>query len=232
MSNRVVTLDGPAGSGKGTVGQRLAVRLGWRFLDSGALYRSCAFIAVQNNLTAAETDRLLEHLNTMVFESIPNKDGGEARVLVNGEDISESIRTAACGRMASQLATSKDLRHALLDIQRSYCQAPGLIADGRDMGSIVFPDALLKVFLTASLQIRSQRKFKQLKEKDLSLRYDKIYKEIENRDRRDSTRSHAPLITPEGALVVDTSTLSVDEVLQLVLGHIQSKLNTIEMEAQ
>ncbi len=232
MSERVVTIDGPAGSGKGTVGQQLAIRLGWHFLDSGALYRACAYVAVQNGITAEIIDALLDHLEQVKFETIPVSQGGEARVLLNGEDISAAVRTAECGQMASKLAVNQNLRRALLNLQRKYCRPPGLVADGRDMGSVVFPTAMLKVYLTASLKIRSQRKFKQLKEKEISLKYDKIYKEIENRDLRDSTRSHAPLTTPEGALVVDTSSLSVDDVVQLVLDEVYVKMNTLESEAQ
>lgn len=232
MSERVVTIDGPAGSGKGTVGQQLAIRLGWHFLDSGALYRACAYVAVQNGITAERTDALLDQFERVKFETIPVSQGGEARVLLNGEDVSEAVRTAECGQLASKMAVNQNLRRALLNVQKEYCRPPGLVADGRDMGSVVFPNAMLKVYLTASLKVRSQRKFKQLKEKDISLKYDKIYKEIENRDLRDSTRSHAPLTTPEGALVVDTSSLSVDEVLQLVLDGVYVKMNTLESEAQ
>lgn len=232
MSERVVTIDGPVGSGKGTVGQQLAIRLGWHFLDSGALYRACAYLAVQNGITAERTDALLDHLERVKFETIPVSEGGEARVLLNGEDISTAVRTAECGQMASKIAVNQNLRRALLNVQKKYYRPPGLVADGRDMGSVVFPHAMLKVYLTASLKVRSQRKFKQLKEKEISLKYDKIYKEIENRDLRDSTRSHAPLTTPEGALVVDTSSLSADEVLQLVLDGVYAKMNTLESEAQ
>ena len=215
MSERVVTIDGPVGSGKGTVGQQVAIDLGWRFLDSGGLYRACAYVAVQNNITEKRIDELLDHLERVKFETIPVLQGGEARVLLNGEDISAAVRTAECGQMASKIAINQNLRRVLLNVQRNYCQPPGLVADGRDMGSVVFPNAMLKVYLTASLKVRSQRKFKQLKEKEISLKYDKIYREIENRDLRDSTRSHAPLTTPEGALVVDTTSLSADEAIAI-----------------
>ena len=232
MSERVVTIDGPAGSGKGTVGQLLATRLGWHYLDSGALYRACAYVALQNGITAERIEALLDRLERVKFETVPVAQGGEARVLLNGEDISAAVRTAECGQMASKVAVNQNLRRVLLNVQRQFCQPPGLVADGRDMGSVVFPNAMLKVYLTASLKVRSQRKFKQLKVKDISLKYDKIYKEIENRDLRDLTRSHAPLTTPEGALVVDTSSLSVDEVLQSVLDGVYVKMNTLESEAQ
>ena len=228
MTQRIVTIDGPAGSGKGTVGQQLAVRLGWRFLDSGALYRACAYLAVQHQLDPEEPQALIKWLEHFEFESIPSDSNQEAQVWLNGEEISVAIRTADCGQMASKLAVNPAIRHALLAIQREYYRPPGLIADGRDMGSVIFPDAVLKVYLTASLEVRAKRKLKQLKEKDISLKYDNIYREIEKRDLRDSTRSHAPLATPEGALVVDTSLLDVEQVTKVVLEGIYSIRDTNE----
>ncbi len=232
MLERVLTIDGPAGSGKGTVGQQLALRLGWRFLDSGALYRACAYLAEQNNLALTDTHALLGAMERVEFQSVPSAQGGEAKVLLNGQDISAEIRTVACGQRASKLAVNELLRRRLLWIQRHYYRPPGLVADGRDMGTVVFPNALLKVYLTATVAIRAQRKFNQLKVLDVTLNYDKIYKEIENRDRRDATRRHAPLVTPDGALVVDTSSLTVDEVLRCVLNDVNSKLTFFESEAQ
>ncbi len=232
MPDRIVTIDGPAGSGKGTIGQKLALELGWRFLDSGALYRACAHLAVKHNLDPDVPELIIDHLNDFEFESIPAGSNEEAKVLLNSEDISFEIRTADCAQMASRIAVSHAIRSALLLIQREYYHPPGLVADGRDMGSVVFPNAMMKVFLTASLEVRAKRKFKQLKNKDISLKYDKIYKEIENRDLRDSTRSHAPLTTPEGALVVDTSTLDIEQVLQTVLEGVYSNINAFESEAQ
>lgn len=231
MADRIVTIDGPAGSGKGTVGQLLATRLGWRFLDSGALYRACAYFARREGVPLTDSATLVGLLTGIEFESVPAQAGEEARVLLNGEDISSHIRTSECGSRASQLAADGSIRKSLLDIQRNYYRPPGLVADGRDMGSVVFPNAPLKVFLTASLEVRADRKFKQLKGKELFLKYDKIYRDIEKRDLRDSTRSHAPLATPRGALVVDTSSLNVDEVLHWVLEGVRKYLNILESEA-
>ena len=232
MVDRIVTIDGPAGSGKGTVGQRLALHLGWRFLDSGALYRACAYFVSQKGVSLADSATVVKHLKDIEFESIPTEQGEEATVFLNGAEVGANIRTSECGQMASKLAADREVRKSLLDIQRNYYHPPGLVADGRDMGSVVFPDALLKVFLTASLEVRAERKFKQLKAKEISLKYDKIYREIENRDFRDSTRSHAPLATPHGALVVDTSSLNVDDVLRLVLEGVRKNLKIFESEAQ
>ena len=229
---RIVTLDGPAGSGKGTIGQRLAVTLGWRFLDSGALYRAVAHLAKGRSLSGESCAAIVEELREIEFESIPAGPNEEARVMLNRADISAAIRTAECGRRASELAVNGTIRAALLDVQRAYYCLPGLVADGRDMGSVVFPDAFLKVFLTARLDIRAARKFKQLKEKDISLKYDKIYREIEERDQRDSSRSHAPLKTPEDALVVDTSSLNADETVQVVLEEVYSGLNRFAVAGQ
>ena len=150
MVDRIVTIDGPAGSGKGTIGQRLALHLGWRFLDSGALYRACAYFVSQKGVSLADSATVVKHLKDIEFESIPTEQGEEATVFLNGEDVGANIRTSECGQMASKLAVDGEVRKSLLNIQRNYYQPPGLVADGRDMGSVVFPDALLKVFLTAS----------------------------------------------------------------------------------
>lgn len=232
MADRIITIDGPAGSGKGTIGQQLATNLGWHFLDSGALYRACAYFVSQKGVSLTDSATVVKNLKGIKFESIATPNDEEAAVLLNGEDIGALIRTSECGRMASQLAVDGEVRKSLLNIQRNYYRPPGLVADGRDMGSVVFPDAFLKIFLTASLEVRAKRKFKQLKENDICLKYDKIYREIENRDLRDSTRSHAPLATPESALVVDTSSLNVDEVLHLVLEEVRKNLKFLESEAQ
>lgn len=232
MVDRIVTIDGPAGSGKGTIGQRLALHLGWRFLDSGALYRACAYLVGRKGASLADSATVVKHLKNIEFETIPTEQGEEATVFLNGEDVGANIRTSECGQMASKLAADGQVRKSLLNIQRNCYQPPGLVADGRDMGSVVFPDALLKVFLTASLEVRAERKFKQLKAKDIFVKYDKIYSEIENRDFRDSTRSHAPLATPHEALVVDTSSLNVDDVLHLVLEGVRKNLKIFESEAQ
>ena len=219
----VVTIDGPAGSGKGTVGQKLALRLGWNFLDSGALYRTCACIVSENSLPVSQIESIVEYLQAIDFRSVASPFGGEASVFLGGLEISERIRTPQCGRLASQLAVHPEIRQVLLSIQRNYNRSPGLVADGRDMGTVVFPDAAFKVFLTANLRSRAQRKYNQLKNQGIQVNYDNIYNEIRSRDERDSTRSHAPLTTPEGALTLDTSSMDADEALMSVLDG----LNTI-----
>ena len=217
---KVVTIDGPAGSGKGTVGQKLALRLGWHFLDSGALYRVCALIAREHSLHPSNHQDITEMLGQQSFRTIPREEDAEAMVTLNGRDVSELIRSPASAQMASKLATNGSLRTELLAVQRNYPQHPGLVADGRDMGSVVFPDADLKVYLDASPEARAKRKHIQLNKLGKCVNFDTLYDEIRQRDLRDSTRSHAPLAKPAGALVIDTSCLKPDEVLNCILGEL------------
>jgi len=221
----VITIDGPAGSGKGTIGQALAIRLGWNFLDSGALYRACAYVAERNSISLTQASEMEAHLRDMDFTSIPAPPGSEAKVLLNGEDISEQIRTPQIAQLASKFAAKQSVRDALLYVQREYHRCPGLVADGRDMGSVVFPDGKLKIFLSASLKTRAQRKYIQLKNQGNCVNFDAIYENIASRDRRDSGRKHSPLIMPQGAMEIDSSDLSVDGVLYLILEKLKSVLN-------
>ncbi len=220
---KVVTIDGPVGSGKGTVGQKLALNLGWKFLDSGALYRVCALVAAENSLDGGRSIEILEIVGNSDFRSEPRADGEEALVFLNDVDVSERIRTPSIAQLASELAANKSIRTGLMPIQKDYLQDSGLIADGRDMGTVVFPDALLKVYLDGSLDARAKRKYIQLKNKGICVNFDSLYKEIEQRDARDSSRIHAPLAKPEGALVIDTSNLLPDEVVIRIL----NELNTV-----
>lgn len=217
----VVTIDGPAGSGKGATGQRLALGLGWHFLDSGALYRTCAYVLERDGI--AEDDAP-EHLSTIDFRCVP-KDGGDvASVFLDGEDVGAEIRTMECGRLASKLATRPEIRAALLKVQHALLRPPGLVADGRDMGTVVFPQAIVKIYLTADAKIRARRKYQQLKLAGNCVKLDSLYREILDRDFRDSTRLHAPLVVPDGAFELDTSALSLDEVTEALLEEITSHL--------
>ena len=219
---KVVTIDGPVGSGKGTVGQKLALKLGWGFLDSGALYRVCALVATENSLDSSRSNTILEIVGDSDFRSEPRADGEEALVFLKGANVSEQIRTPDIAKFASELAANKSIRAGLMSIQKNYLRESGLIADGRDMGTVVFPDALLKVYLDASLHARAKRKYIQLKNKGICVNFDTLYKEIEQRDARDSTRIHAPLTKPEGALVIDTSNLPPDEVVIRILNELDT----------
>lgn len=206
----VITIDGPSGSGKGTVASLLARSLGWHFLDSGALYRILGLLAERRGI-AVDRPRVLAELARgmrVEFE-------GE-RVRVDGEDVSAAIRTEQAGGAASRVAAVPEVREALLDWQRDCARSPGLVADGRDMGTVVFPDARLKIFLTASPEERARRRHNQLKEKGLDVNLPNLVAEIRERDQRDRTRAIAPLRPPEGALEVDTTTLSIEDVLDRV----------------
>ncbi len=203
----VITIDGPSGSGKGTIASLLAERLGWHFLDSGALYRVLGLAAVRQGVGLDRAASLAELARALAVEFVDD------RVLLAGEDVSLVIRSEQAAAAASQVAALPTVREALLGWQRRFSRPPGLVADGRDMGTVVFPDAALKVFLTASAEERARRRYKQLKEKGLDVNFDNLLAEIEERDERDRSRAVAPLRAADGALEMDTTTLSIAEVL-------------------
>ena len=211
----VLTIDGPSGSGKGTIARQVASQLGWHMLDSGALYRVLGLAAEKQGIDAGDTEALAELARTLPvsFESASE----ETRILLNNEDITDHIRTETAGNAASKVAAVPQAREALLARQRAFLEAPGLVADGRDMGTVVFPDADFKVFLTASAEERAKRRYKQLKEKGISVNIHDLAKEIEERDHRDSTRSVSPLRPAEDAVLLDTTLLSIDEVIAKVM---------------
>jgi CMP/dCMP kinase len=203
----VITIDGPSGTGKGTIAGRLAQRLGWHLLDSGALYRALGLAAQRRGLDLDAADALagLATETRVTF--------GDERVFLDGEDVSDLIRTEAVGSAASRVAAHGAVREKLLSWQRDAAGPPGLIAEGRDMGTRVFPDAQLKIFLTASAEERALRRYKQLIEKGLDVNLREIAAEIGERDQRDTGRTIAPLKEPPGALKVDTTSLTISEVL-------------------
>jgi len=210
----VVAIDGPSGSGKGTVGSLLARRLGWHLLDSGALYRLVALAGVREGLAAGDAPGHAALARRMRVAFAP--DG--TRVLLADEDVSTALRTEAAGAGASRVAAWPEVRAALLDRQRAFAQAPGLIADGRDMGTVVFPAAPLKIFLTASAEERARRRYNQLKEKDSGVSLAALSLEIAERDRRDETRSVAPLVAAADAIVLDSTAHSAAEVAERIYG--------------
>lgn len=214
----VVALDGPSGAGKGTVSRALAQRLGWHYLDSGAIYRSLAVAVLDAGLPLDDIDGIVAIAQSMnlVFPA-----GDTPRVMLNGADITARIGTETCGNTASKIAAQGPVRQALLQKQRAFRQVPGLVADGRDMGTVVFTDAPIKIFLTASAEERALRRHKQLIEKGIDVNLADLTREIEERDRRDRERSEAPLKIAEGAVLVDTSTLSIDQVIARCLSLIQ-----------
>jgi cytidylate kinase len=216
----VLTIDGPSGAGKGTAARAVAARLGWNFLDSGAIYRGLAIAAVDRGVSCEDEAglRALAHALDLVFEAEP-----APRVLLWGADIGGRIVTEECGNLASKLAAFPAVRRALLDKQRSFRRLPGLVADGRDMGTVVFPDAPYKVFLTASAEVRALRRYNQLKQKGIDVSLLRLTEEIEERDRRDRERKTAPLKAAEDAVVIDSSALSVEEVIQTCLAVVGSQ---------
>ncbi len=206
----VITIDGPSGTGKGTIAKKLAQTLNWFLLDSGALYRVAALAALRQRIPLDASEALVERLRALPFPLRGDQ------VWLDGEEVSQEIRQEAIGTAASQIAALPAVRQALLDWQRQAAQPPGLVADGRDMGTLVFPDALLKVFLTASLEERARRRLKQLKEKDFDGSLAEILQEMAARDLRDQNRPIAPLRPATDALVIDTTQLNIDAVFRQV----------------
>ena len=218
----VITVDGPSGAGKGTISHMLADRLGWHFLDSGALYRvvgrACLIEGVAWSDEHAVTE-IARHLDV----SFTTAESGEILVAYKGQDVSRSIRTEEGGRGASTVAAIASVREALLARQREFRQRPGLVADGRDMGTVVFPDAPLKFFLTASAQERAARRHKQLIAKGESVSLARLLGDIEERDARDSSRAVSPLVPAEDAIVVDSTATPIPDVFEQVMLAVSEK---------
>ena len=222
----VITIDGPGGTGKGSLSLRLKRTLGWFMLDSGALYRALAFSVSKRDVSSQDEKGLLEVARSINVEFLD--DGLQSSVLLNGQDISNLIRTEDIGTLASKLAASASIRAVLLQKQRDFLKSPGLVADGRDMGTTVFPDAALKIFLTASIEERSLRRLKQLKEKGITARLARLSQEIAERDNRDSKREESPMRPAKDAEILDTTGLGLDEVVSLAEKLIETRFGKLQ----
>lgn len=207
----VIAIDGSSASGKGTIAEGVAKSLKFNYLDSGAIYRVAAYAALKKAISLDNEAQLAQLAQSLLLKF------QNGQIWLDGENVTDAIRTEACGEAASKIAAYPALRKALVDLQRSFRQAPGLVADGRDMGSVIFPDAIVKVFLTASLEKRAERRYKQLMEKGVYVSLDSILHGIKQRDARDSERSVAPLKQSADASLLDTTSLTIDEAIDSVL---------------
>lgn len=218
MSIPVLTIDGPSGAGKGTISKAIAQQLGWHYLDSGAIYRAVAIAVLQNDVDLADVTAVADVAQAMQLQF----DCSESfRVLLAEQDITLQLGLEETGLAASTLAAYPMVRAVLLQKQRDFQQAPGLVADGRDMGTVVFPGARYKVFLTANAATRAQRRYKQLKEKGINANLIQIISDIEERDRRDRERASSPLVAANDALVIDSSLMTVDAVIAKIMDLMQ-----------
>ena len=221
MKNVIITVDGPSGAGKGTLCYALAEKLGFDFLDSGAIYRITALDALKKQVNLENEDAVEEVGRNLNVQFVP--DNGEVNVILDGENVGDQIRTAEAGQNASKVAAFPKVREALLQRQRDFACEKGLVADGRDMGTIVFPEAQIKLFLDASAEERAKRRVKQLQLKGFNANFEQILGEIKERDYRDRNRAVAPLVPAKDALVLDSTHLSIDEVIRQALEYISSK---------
>lgn len=217
MVTPVITLDGPGGVGKGTISALMAKKLGWHYLDSGALYRLTALACVANHINFEDVNAVTQTAENLQVEFLT-----DGKILLEKQEVAELIRTESAGNNASVIAAIPQVRDALFKRQQAFLQMPGLVADGRDMGTTIFPDAPLKIFLTATAEERAKRRYKQLIEKGNNVKLESLRVEIQERDERDMNRSVSPLKPAQDAHIIDTSELTIDEVFQKVLSLYKS----------
>ena len=215
--DNIITIDGPGGVGKGTLAMSLATKLKWNYLNSGSLYRILAYLSDQQKIEHSNTKNLAKLTkNLRVDFKIINK---ELVVTLDNKNISDCIQTEECATRASIIASNNVIRKSLIDTQRLFYKKPGLVAEGRDMGSVIFKEAKYKYFLQASTKIRTERRHKQLKQKGINVSLSRLISELDQRDNRDLSREYSPLIVPKGAMVINTDELTIDEVMNQVTKH-------------
>jgi len=221
----VIAIDGPSGSGKGVITQKLASHLGFHILDSGALYRLIGLAARKHGTDLNDEEKLADRARNLDVRFKPTGNAEEPlHILLQGEDVTAQLRTNEAGVDASKVAALQSVRQAIGALQRSFQQPPGLVADGRDMGTVVFSDAVVKIYLTASAEARAQRRYNQLKDKDISVNLHALFQSIQARDERDMNREVAPLKAAEDAVIIDSTELNIDEVFEQVLSIVNEKL--------
>lgn len=221
----VVTVDGPSGAGKGAVSSRVAEALGWNVLDSGAVYRSVALAALERSLDLDDTPALISLCGDLSLSFQPGSDGIEA--FLNGRALGDALRAEAVGQASSRVAAVPEVRAALLELQRAYRCAPGLVADGRDMGTVIFPDADVKIFLDASVEERARRRYRQLRANGKDVTLDRLMSDLEARDRRDRERSVSPTLPAADAVIVDSTDMDLEQVVERVLDIVRQRLNQV-----
>ena len=215
----LIVIDGPAGVGKGTLAKQIAENFQLHYLDSGAVYRVLAWLALQTDVAADQEQSLVALIDQLSLE-FPAQAGFQA--YANGQSIDEALRTEACSTMASKIAVHPQVRAGLLDFQRSFYKSPGLVGDGRDLGTVVFPNASVKIFLDASPEERAQRRYKQLIGQGISANFDHLFAGIRERDQRDRTRSTAPLVPASDAWVIDSTEKTIEDVINLAVDYIRA----------
>ena len=220
--DNIITIDGPSGVGKGTLAMSLATKLKWNYLNSGSLYRMLAYLSDQQNIEHSNTKNLVKLTSNLSIDfKIINK---ELVVILNNKNISDYIQTEECAKRASIIASNNAIRKSLIETQRLFYKKPGLVAEGRDMGSVIFKQAKYKYFLQASAKIRAERRHKQLKQKGINVSLSRLISELDQRDNRDLSRKSSPLVIPKGAVVINTDKLTVDETMSQVTKHCKELL--------
>ena len=223
QKNPVVTIDGPGGAGKGTLASLLAKELGWHLLDSGALYRLTALAAINHGVNPDDEETLCVLAGHLDVRFVVATEDNDSQIILEGEHVEASIRTEECGKMASRIAAWPRVRVALLQRQRAFAETPGLVADGRDMGTVVFPDAMIKFYLTADAEERARRRFEQLKQKGIDANFARLLGDIIARDERDMNREIAPLKPADDAIIIDSTRLTIQEVLNRLLDDMRQQ---------